>query len=130
MTRDMELVREILLELEKSNDFIPKSQAIYEAMSVKNDVDGMRNILWHLQLMEQASLVQIHWEELDNWQSDGPTFAGAQITWNGYDFLAAALNDTVWNGAKKLAGEHFKSMSLSALTSLMQFFIRTQIPGF
>lgn len=127
MQRDMDLVREILMALEKSEEFSPSEDELFGALRVKDDLQGMRSVLWHLKIMEQAGLVTQAWEEYDNWEAEGPTFRGAQITWQGYEFLAAAMNETVWNKAKEQAGGLFKSMAIPTLNALLQTVIKSQL---
>jgi len=119
MKRDMELVREILLALESSDAFDPTLDFLYETLGAKDDLPAMRNVLWHLQLMEQARLITLQWDEFDNWESGSRTLDSVRIRWEGYEFLAEAANPEIWAGAKKRAGEAFYSLSIGTLQALL-----------
>ena len=125
MTRDMELVRQILIAIEASNRFeVPTTELEARLPDV-----ALRDLVWHLGLMGQAGLVELKTYAVDIPGGHEESIDSVRITWGGFDFLAAAMNDTVWNGAKRLAGDMFKSLSISTLNALMQRVIQGQIPG-
>jgi len=120
----MELVRSILQRLE---DRAPGDYQNFRAGAF----EGVSNsvVMEHVALMVDGGLVTGTPVQTSG-GSKIPNFYDIRLTWQGHDFLAAAMNDTVWNGAKKLAGEHFKSLSINTLSALLQFYMRSQIPGF
>ncbi len=87
MERDMELVRELLLLIETTEN--SKELMIPESMDKVI-------VAHHLKLMEQAGLVK----DSTKWASNSPMWIMATLTWNGHEYLDALRNDTVWNKLK------------------------------
>lgn len=126
MKRNLDLVRNILLALEESNDFQVPVDSLLESLSQYD----RREVLWNVLVLEDAGLVTLRKIRTDSWLvKPEDTIDAVRISWAGHEFLAAAMNDSVWNGAKKLAGEMFRSASLATLNALMQQVIRSQVPG-
>lgn len=115
MKRDMELVREILLVLEASDEFNVPMKELDAALPTRDQ----REIVWHLGLMQQAGLITL--EEEINTTFDGTEhfIDSARLSWSGYDFLAEAANPQIWEAAKKRAGEAFYSLSIGTLQALL-----------
>ena len=92
MKRDMDLIRDILLYIEKSSD--PDGVSGIEISGYNS-----HEITYHVNLLIQAGLIT----------ADVQTFSGghirisfAQLTWPGHEFLNATRDNTVW---KKVKGE-------------------------
>ncbi len=89
MRRDMDLVRNILLEIEKHP---------YDGGWVEISIEGYstEEITYHLLLLNEAKLVEVY---------DMSTFGGIDIkptrlTWDGHEFLDSARDNNRWNKAK------------------------------
>ena len=124
MKRDMDLVRRTLLVLERRE---PGDTSPVTA----NEVGAGEDVLLaHLDLLQEAGLIDGNPVQSAR---DGARRTIAwntmRLTWAGHDFIAAAVNDTVWNAAKRHAGELFKSLSLPTLSALLQLMVRSHIPG-
>ena len=90
MKRDMDLVREILLQLENSN-----AQPLGPAEIA---IEGRTNteVSYHIELLHEAGLL-----EARNWSShSGHDWRAIRLTWWGHEFLDAARSDTIWREAK------------------------------
>ncbi len=90
MKRNMDLVRRILLEAEKS----PQG-----GCTGNPQVDGYSEleVQFHVHLLNQAGLINAaEFQSLVH----GPTAEITSITWAGYDFIDTFRSDTVWNAAK------------------------------
>jgi hypothetical protein len=84
MTRDMEIVRRLLLQAEAA-----KGQ-----VTINDSIET-----YHVRIMIAAGLIEGRvGEEVT---TDAPRHSYIHnLTWAGHDFLDAARNDTVWNTAK------------------------------
>lgn len=100
MKRDMELVRQILLQVEQAendpNEWIDLSfeQWPHEVVS------------YHTKLLIDAGLL----EGQDLSDLSGSDWRPKSLTWEGQEFLDAARNETVWN--KAMASLKEKSMTV------------------
>ena len=94
MKRNMDLVREVLLQIE-ATDIGEKIE-----LDIPDHSDG--EIGLHVELMIEHGLVK----GTTIPSSDGPVhrilaYHIEKMMWEGHDFLAAARNDTIWEKAKK-----------------------------
>lgn len=88
MERDMDLVREILLTLEKRTDL----------RNVEIEGYTAEQIGFHVWLMADAGLVRA--TEVTSQAAKVPYSIPFCITWQGYEFLALMKNDTNWKKSK------------------------------
>jgi hypothetical protein len=85
MTRDMDIVRKLLLRSETANGQV----------SVNDPVET-----YHVRIMIDAKLIEGRISE--EITADAPRHSYIHnLTWAGHDFLDAARNDTVWRTAKE-----------------------------
>ena len=89
MKRDLELVREILLEVEKANADPD------EWINLRIPDRAPALVSYHVKLLHDAGLL----EATDLSDLSGSCWAPRSLTWAGHEFLDAARNDTVWNKA-------------------------------
>jgi hypothetical protein len=91
MTRDMELIRKIFIEIRKRKDARPSS---LEIEGVDEAIVGR-----HLEMLLNSGLIE--------GQNPGivergfPVILVKDLSWEGHDFAAALLNDNVWSKLKK-----------------------------
>ncbi len=94
MKRDMDLIREILLEIERSPDpFYSKD------IELENYSQDMIN--FHIMLLSQAGLINA----TNVSAHDDIQWIPNYITWGGYEFLNAARDDKRWNQAKEITSK-------------------------
>jgi hypothetical protein len=95
MKRNMELVRSILLEMEKQESGFVKGGL---------EVDGFDDeaIGYHCYLMAQAGLINA--AESTSMSSSSPSAIPTSLTWEGHEFLDNIKCDNVWGEAKRLVG--------------------------
>jgi len=116
MKRDMDLVRKILLEVEKN----PESDALIE-ISIEGYSED--NIAYHVALLVEAGL-------LINFFNNGkmvPVAVAAHMTWAGHDFLDACRDEGRWQKAKSIIGEQVKSAPFDVLKSVLVKLIDLQV---
>ena len=128
MKRDFALIRDILLECEKSDErwF---SIGIMEAgdwePSLKTDFD--KHHLLQIDLMVDAGLIRK--ENLAHPGLSGPEVAEVmyEISFAGYDYLDAIRDDGIWNKTKQVVAETGGSATLDIVKSLAVGFLKTKI---
>jgi hypothetical protein len=110
MKRDMDLIRAILLateELEEGTPFLNGAVKEYTA----------RETAFHVQLLMDAGLVE------GTVRTDHQNVAISSIvhrpTMQGYDFLDASRNQTIWNKAKEVIMKDGTSWTLSLVKEWM-----------
>ena len=111
MKRDMDLVRKILLALEEQESGFAEHKFKVEGYS--EDEVG-----YHVLLLMEAGLV--HGVDMTHLGSKNPVAAPSRLTWQGYEFLDAARNDTLWNKAKGKVKEIGGSVAFSTLSTLLK----------
>lgn len=116
MKRDMDLVREILIEIEKS----------YVSTSICNlHIDGydMETIAYHCKILHEAGLVS---EYKPIYVDDRlVTFFVGSLTWEGNDYLDKIRDNTIWKKTKDiikdkglpLVFETIKTISTTIITA-------------
>ena len=88
MKRDMNLIRKILLEIEKSSDF-----SGYIDLEIKDYTD--EEISYHILLLSEANLIVA----MDMSTIAKLDYKPVRLTWSGHEFLEAAKDDTRWKKA-------------------------------
>jgi hypothetical protein len=116
MKRDMDLIRSILLEIEK----LPPTDEISELLIEGTDAD---EINYHLKLLHQAGLI----EAVNASSMDGDAWIIRSLTWNGHEFLEASRNQTLWNKTKALVMEKGGGLSFEVLKQALVKAALTQI---
>jgi len=91
MKRDMNLVRAVLLEVEK----LPHDYGFHDI-----EVEGYapEEVTYHVRLLHEARLI----EAIDLSTMSGVSWKSKRLTYQGHEFLDAARSDTVWEKAKSL----------------------------
>jgi hypothetical protein len=86
MQRDMDLIRAILLKME----------AHPHGYAPKLDLDGYtpEEIGFHVSIMGQAGLIKAC--DCTSHDDTSPSAIPVCLTWEGYEFLAAAKDESVW----------------------------------
>ncbi|PMS29887.1 uncharacterized protein DUF2513 [Trinickia symbiotica] len=103
MTRDMDLIRELLLKLEALP--VPATELrVIDGGAAAVQVEGYttEQIDYHLLLLEQAGF--IHGGGLENFgMRFGPGIGFQSLTWAGHDFLDAMRSPDVWDRTRQAA---------------------------
>ena len=118
MKRDMDLVRKILLEVEK---------APYEGgwvdLDIKNYTQG--EVSYHTMLLNDSGLV----EAQDLSTMSGPDWRPKRLTWEGHEFLEASRNEERWERAKEIMGQKGGGFVFDILKDLLLQLMRGAILG-
>jgi hypothetical protein len=126
--RDLSLIREILLDCEKSEDRwftigILEDRQQWEELNT--DYEELH--LAHFDLMVDASLIRKH--NAVHPGLGGPEIAEVmfEITWAGFDYLDAVRDDGIWEKTKSAVAETGGSASLELVKSLATGFLKKKI---
>lgn len=107
--RDMELVREILLQLEKAEyDGLPKQVSV-EAYT-ENQVN------YHVKLLYEAGLIEANEITAANY---GPEWEPIALTWDGHEFLEAARDRSRWSKALEVVKEKSGGLVFEVLKTVL-----------
>lgn len=96
MIRDMDLVRKILIEVEKN-------PSPYRPIDLKIDGYSEKEIGYHVAIMMEAGLLANIFLNRDG--QVVPISKATRLTWGGHDFLDACRDDSRWNTAKGVLNE-------------------------
>ena len=90
MQRDMNLIRDILLAVEASDED-PRGM-------IDLDIPGRskKEVAYHVQLLGEAGLLDVR--KLSTMGTDGFDCRPKSLTWPGHDFLDAIRDDGIWSG--------------------------------
>lgn len=105
MNRNIDLIREILI-------YIEKEAGLNSAISkIEIDDYSTDEVTYHVKLLHDARLIE------GNLMMDtgGYSYFINGITWNGHEFLDSARDNNVWNKTKTLLKEKLASTSLEVL---------------
>lgn len=106
MKRDFDLVRDILIQAETSEDTLDAEVLVTKERSAEI-------IAYHLEMMRDYGLIEI---KLDYAMGGHPVnMIVKRITWHGYDYLDAIRSKKIWNKAKKVINETVGETSLSII---------------
>lgn len=114
MTRDMELVRLLLLQQEQGK--APPELAKY----------GAQEVCYNVALMADAGLVHASFAP----DATNPEFAQiSRLTWAGHDFLDATRNSAIWKAAKDHILKTGVSWTFQTLMEYLRRELLLQWPG-
>jgi hypothetical protein len=114
MTRDMDLIREILRAVESRDESV-NAERSRDHLQIRGYDD--RVVALHVKLMEDADFLEANFIEADGY---GIVFARPyRLKWKGYEFLAAASNESAWTQAKALVKANGANIPFSVLQSLL-----------
>lgn len=114
MKRDMELIRKIILEVEKAQD-----NPIH--LKIENYSD--EEIGYHVYLLIQGGLVE-GIEFPKTFESTLPTATPTNLTWNGYEFAVAIRNESIWNKAMEIGKKKGDPITIGVLIELISSIVK------
>jgi len=119
MQRDMDLIREILFRIEDHADGFAPRELHFDGNYTE------AQIRYHVWLLGNAGLMNV--AETTHMQSGGPEAIPVSLTWEGYEFIAAARNDQVWSKAKEKAKTVGGAVSLAVFKQLLESILKHQL---
>lgn len=118
MKRDLDLVRKLLLAMEEQEHGYVQSELA---------VDGYteEQVNFHIFLLGDAGLAKV--EEDTHVGSNSPSAFPLHLTWAGYEFLAAAKDDTIWAKAKTTVIKPAGGVAFSVLLEWLKAEAKTRL---
>lgn len=108
MKRDIDLIRKILLEVEKKDS--PTGWA-----TIHFDGYSSEEVSYHVRLLAEAGYL----EAINLTSKSRFDWHPVNLTWSGHEFLDAARDSTLWNKAKKHLVSKVPSVSFDVLKTLL-----------
>jgi hypothetical protein len=118
MKRDMDLIRDQLLGIERLDD------GTDEDVSLDRGEWSPALFQGHLRLLKEGGLIDAH--EVPDDEDDFTHHVPVRLTWAGHDFLDAIRDPEVWAKTKQGA-EAVRSWSLETLKEIGKGLIKKQI---
>lgn len=120
MKRDMDLIKDILLEIEKSKPF--ESIQNFEIENHEQD-----EILAHCEMLYERHLIK-EFKPVYAYGGIVSAFVSG-LTWEGCDFLETIRNDNVWNNTKKFIKDKSLPMAIDTILTISKSFIESAAKG-
>lgn len=115
MVRDLDLVRKILLELEKAR---------FQPGWIDLEIDGYspEQVAYHVALLADKGLIEA--QELTTFDSPWPDWRPIRLTGQGHDFLDDIRNDSVWKKVKEKVASEAGGASLAIVKGLATMYAK------
>jgi hypothetical protein len=117
MKRDMDLVRQILLEVEEQP---------FTGKWLNLEIDGgftRQEITYHVMILYEAGLL----EAVNLTTHGGKNWRPTRLTWEGHEFLEAARDNSRWQKAKSTMMEKAGGITFEILKQLLMKLMMNQI---
>jgi hypothetical protein len=113
MKRQMDLVKKILLEIEKAEAYdIP---LIIEIEGYDESI-----INYHIKIMFERGLINLFEEPANTTTFDCPTqYLADSLTWEGHEFLEVSKNESNWKKVKNIINDKGLGFSYDILKALL-----------
>ena len=120
MKRDLDLIRDLLLQIEEKYD---GNFGMLE-INYHGEVGSpeFQKTVEHIYLMGEAGLIEVR----DHSHMSGREYSPKRMTWWGHDFLDSIRDPEVWDQTKKLANKAGAG-SLDLVGDIAKGFIKTKI---
>jgi DNA-binding transcriptional ArsR family regulator len=118
MKRDMDLIRSILLEIEKN----PQPMMWVDLLITGHTHD---EISYHVMLLYEAGLIDAN----DVSSADGMDWKAKRLTYQGHEFLDSAREETLWNKAKETVKRTTGTLTIEAMKIALSSLIRAALTG-
>jgi uncharacterized protein DUF2513 len=115
MKRDMDLIRAILLEVEKSTS--------PGGCRIELPDHSREELYYNAQQAQDAGLIEA------KFSSDGTAFHVLRLTYAGHEFLDAARNDTRWAKAKEIVIKNTGTLTVEAVKIALSTLIKHAMGG-
>lgn len=114
MKLDSDLIREILLKVEASEEPYGPKETEFTALLSKFDSDRIK-FAYTINALSKAELI----DGSVQYASNEPYFINpGNLTFEGQKYLDNIRDDTVWNAAKETVGTQFKSVSIDIISTV------------
>ena len=112
MQRNMDLIREILLVIEESDE-TPLGWITFSLPGRSNN-----EISYHVKLLYEAGLIEAI--DASSMGPDGFDWKAKSLTWHGHEFLDAARDNTIWAKVKAKVAAAVGTTSVEVMLELLK----------
>lgn len=123
MKRDLDLMRQIMLAIEQTNE-IPAFTGISQIAQVIES-DKYLDIAYNLELLAEAGMIDAKFHNIIG--SRIPMVLVKRLTMDGHDFLDNIRSNNIWNKTKSKIADICDSASLDVVAKLATKIISTQL---
>jgi hypothetical protein len=116
MKRDMDLIRELLLRIESTNN-LPKD------LDLSFPAHHDSTVAYHLRLLVEARLITY----IDTSTMQGESYLVTGLTWDGHDFLEASRDETRWRNAKEMIAKKGGGMVFDVVKQVLVKLLSDQV---
>jgi hypothetical protein len=116
LTRDVELFRQILIEVEKK-------PAGMRAHTIEIPGHSAEEVYQHALLTQDAGLIEAKFHK------SVATFVVQRLTNEGHEFLAAARQETLWVEAKATVLKNIGTITIAALKTVLNELVQRAVTG-
>ena len=115
MKRDMDLIRDILLRMEEHDFASDADSGSNWRLDKEFEGHSEAEVMYHIGLLYKAGFIEAY----DASTAREDYYEPSGITWQGHEFIDAARNQTVWNGAKEAATKYGGSLPLEVMKAVL-----------
>lgn len=120
MKRDMDLIRKILLEVEKYEGDDPLTEL--EISEYRRE-----DITYNVFLLQEAGFIHVYLSWINS-NTNPREFKIYRLTWLGHEFLDACRDESRWNKAKQMAARLGSGVTFDVMKTLLVQIMTSQIP--
>ena len=120
MKRDFDLIRAILLDIEKNVPAVP------DELGYHFDHEDQDSVAYALYLMAQKGLIEDAYNIGDHGTHEADSYGHPKLTWDGCVFLDTVRDEEIWRKTK-LGVANAGSFSFDLLKALAKGLIKTKI---
>lgn len=119
MRRNMDLVREILIEVSKSDKEVRASE-----IAEKSSKYSLEEIIYNMKIMGEGNLINVCIDEREVGVVDVIVL---DITWRGNDFLDSISSNEIWEKIKNNFSDKIINIPFDILTSLAELYLKSKL---
>lgn len=119
MRRNMDLVREILIEASKSDKEVRASD-----IAEKSSKYSLEEIIYNIRIMGEGNLINVYIDEREAGVVDAYIM---YITWSGNDFLDSISSNEIWEKIKNNFSDKIINIPFDILTSLAKLYLKNKL---
>lgn len=119
MRRNMDLVREILIEVSKSDKEVRASE-----IAEKSSKYSLEEIIYNMKIMGEGNLINVCIDEREIGVVDVIVL---DITWCGNDFLDSISSNEIWEKIKNNFSDKIINIPFDILVSLAKLYLKSKL---
>ncbi|MFU0464226.1 DUF2513 domain-containing protein [Gardnerella vaginalis] len=119
MRRNMDLVREILIEASKSDKEVRASD-----IAEKSSKYSLEEIIYNIKIMGEGNLINVYIDEREAGVVDAYVM---DITWQGNDFLDSISSNEIWEKIKNNFSDKIINIPFDILISLAKLYLKSNL---